>query len=196
VGRGTGLTYAELVHWMEVAMLETVDEVAWLQGILDRSHAGATAHLRGIINEKRTLRATEVVALMSGMRTLNLATVTANCEPRISAVDGHFLHARWVFSTSRTSAKARHIHARPAVSAAYLEGEDLAVFTHGKASRIEEADHRYDETLAHLTDHYGSSPLSWGDTALYRLEPSWVVGYALDRDALLTTRGVSAEPRP
>jgi pyridoxine/pyridoxamine 5'-phosphate oxidase len=51
------------------------------------------------------------------VRTLNLATVTAGGEPRISAVDGHFLHARWVFSTSVTSAKARHILARPAVSA-------------------------------------------------------------------------------
>ena len=176
-------------------MFETSDEVSWLQDLLDRSHASATEHLRGIINETRTLRASEIIGLMSGMRTLNLATVTASCEPRISAVDGHLLHAHWVFSTSRTAAKARHIAARPAVSATYLEGEDLAVFTHGHAFQIAEDDERFDETLSYLSAHYGSSPLSWGDTALYRIEPTWVVGYASQRDDLLASRGVAVAPR-
>jgi Pyridoxamine 5'-phosphate oxidase len=176
-------------------VFETSAELSSLQDLLDASHAGATGHLRAIITDQRTLRAGEIVALMTGMRTLNLATVTARGEPRISAVDGHFLHARWVFTTSVTSAKARHVRARPAVSASYLEGEQLAVFTHGRASRIGTDDDAYEATLQHLTDHYGSSPLSWGDTALYRLEPSWVVGYAFDREAALTAHGVAPEPR-
>ena len=87
-------------------MFETTDELTDLQALLDRSHAGATEHLRGIISDERTLRASEVAALMSGMRTLDLATVTARGEPRISAVDGHFLHARWVFSTSLSSGRS------------------------------------------------------------------------------------------
>jgi hypothetical protein len=176
-------------------VFETSVELEGLQDLLDASHAGATDHLRAIINDGRTLRAGEIVGLMSGMRTLNLATVTARGEPRISAVDGHFLHARWVFSTSVTSAKARHVEARPAVSASYLEGEEIAVFTHGRAFRIATDDSGYDETLRHLTEHYGSSPLSWGDTALYRVEPSWVVGYAFNREAVLTSRGIVPEPR-
>ena len=176
-------------------MLETTAEQRRLQEIIDTSYDAATPHLRGIINERRSLRASEIVGLLSGMRTLNLATVTARGEPRISAVDGHLLHARWVFSTSVTSAKARHILARPAVSASYLEGEELGVFTHGTAYRIAEDDPAFDETLSHLTEFYGSSPLSWGDTALFRLEPCWMVGYASNREALLAGRGVAAEPR-
>ncbi len=176
-------------------MFETTAELGDLQALLDRSHAGATGHLRGIINDQRTLRATEVVGLLTGMCTLNLATVTAAGEPRISAVDGHLLHAEWIFSTSLTSAKARHLLARPAVSASYLEGEDLGVFTHGAARKIDETEPDYAWILGHLTEHYGSSPLSWGDTGLFRLTPSWMVGYAFRREELLTARGVTQEPR-
>ena len=40
--------------------------------------------------------------------------------------------------------------------------------------------------LAHWTAHYGSSPLDWGeDIRLYRLAPSWMVGYAFERERLL-----------
>jgi hypothetical protein len=177
-------------------MFETAEDLACLQDLLDESHARATEHLRGIITDARTLRASEVAALLTGMCTLSLATVTAAGEPRISAVDGHFLHAHWVFSTSATSAKAGHLRARPAVSAAYIEGEALAVFTHGQAHRMQEGDVDFEPTLAHLTQHYGSSPLSWGDTALYRVASTWTVGYAFQREDLLSSRGVAREPRP
>jgi hypothetical protein len=176
-------------------MFETDAEVRDLQGLLDGSHARATGHLRGIITDDRTLRATEVVGLLTGMRTLNLATVTVHGEPRISAVDGHLLHAQWIFSTSLSSAKAQQIRRQPAVSASYLEGEELGIFTHGKATKIDESQPDYEATLAYLIDHYGSSPLTWGDTALYRLVPTWMVGYAFRRDDLLSSRGVDRDPR-
>lgn len=176
-------------------MFETPAELHRLQHILDAALEGASEHLRAIIHDGRSLRSGEIAGLLSGMRTLSIATVTARGEPRISAVDGHFLHARWVFSTSVTSPKAQHLQVRPAVSASYLEGEELGVFTHGSAYRIDEVDEIYDATLAHLTNHYGSSPLSWGDTALFRLEPSWMVGYAANRAVLLATRDVTEEPR-
>jgi hypothetical protein len=176
-------------------MFETEAELRELQGLLERSHAGATKHLRGIINDDRSLRASEVTGLLTGMRTLNLATVTSGGEPRISAVDGHLLHAQWIFSTSITSAKARQLHRQPAVSASYLEGEELGIFAHGKATRIAETEADYESTLGYLTEHYGSSPLSWGDTALYRLVPSWMVGYAFRREDLLSSRGIAREPR-
>ena len=34
-------------------MLETAEELTALQELLDRSHAGATDHLRGIIHDER-----------------------------------------------------------------------------------------------------------------------------------------------
>lgn len=172
-------------------MLESADEVAALQDLLDRSYAAATEHLHNIIYGGRMLRADDLVALLTGMKVLSVATVTARGEPRISALDGHFLHATWTFSTSVTAAKARHLRARPAVSVAHIDAEEFAVFAHGRAEPMQESDADWAETLQHWIDHYGSSPLSWGEVQMYRLRPHWMVGYAADRERLLAQRGVS-----
>lgn len=173
-------------------MLETSAEIAALQELLDASYAASTGHLRSIINEERALSARQIAGLLTGMKVLSLATVTAGGEPRISAVDGHFLHGTWTFSTSGTAAKARHLQARPGVSVAHVDGEELALFSHGLAERIGEGDTDWAETLAHWTAHYGTSPLSWGaDVRLYRLRPRWMVGYAFQRTELLAARGVT-----
>jgi general stress protein 26 len=174
-------------------MYETPEEIAALQEILDRSHAGSTDHLRAIIGPDRTLRAADIAALMTGMKVLSVATVTARGEPRISALDGHFLHATWTFSTSGTSAKAQHIARRPAVSIAHIDNEELAVFAHGQVQTMHPGEPSWDEMLAHWTAHYDSSPLSWGDDVrLYRFQPEWMVGYTGDRDKLLRERGITA----
>ena len=173
-------------------MLETDDELSRLQDLLDRSHAGATEHLRDIINDDRRLTAHDLSALLTGMKVISVATVTAQGHPRISAMDGHFLHGSWSFSTSATAAKARHMHARPDVSVAHVDGEQLAVFSHGRVEEMAEADPDWQETLAHWTRHYGSSPLTWGERiVLYRYRPHWMVGYAWKREELLRVRGIT-----
>jgi general stress protein 26 len=173
-------------------MLETPDEIATLQELLDASRASATTHLRKIIDDDRALSARDLTALLTGMRVLSVATVTARGEPRISALDGHFLHATWTFSTDGSSAKARHMRARPAVSVAHVDGEELALFGHGRVEQIRDGDPDWAETMDHWTAHYGESPLGWGDDVrLYRFRPQWMVGYAFDRAALLAKRGVA-----
>jgi general stress protein 26 len=160
-------------------MYETAAEVAVLQELLDTSRAGSTAHLRNIINDERALGADDLVKRLDGMHTLSVATVTARGEPRISALDGHFLHGTWTFSTDGSSAKARHLAARPAVSVAYIDGERLGVFAHGQAISIGESDPDWTQTLEHWTAYYGSSPLTWGaDIRIYRLRPHWMVAFA------------------
>jgi general stress protein 26 len=172
-------------------MYETDDELAALQRLLDASYGAASDHLRGIITDDRRLSARDLVGLLTGMKVLSVATVTARGEPRISALDGHFLHATWSFSTSGTAAKARHLRARPAVSVAHVDGEQLAVFSHGRVERMREGDADWQPTIAHWTAHYGSSPLDWGDDiAIYRYHPSWMLGYASNRSELLAARGV------
>jgi hypothetical protein len=172
-------------------MYETPDEVATLQRLLDASHAASTRHLRDIIKGDRVLSARDLVALLTGMKVLSLATVTARGEPRISAVDGHFLHATWSFSTDGTAAKARQMRARPAVSVAHVDNEKLAVFSHGRVERMAPTDPDWDETLRHWIGHYDSSPLDWGeDICLYRYHPHWMVGYAWKRAELLAERGI------
>jgi len=171
-------------------MLETPDDLARLQELLDASHARSTEHLRSIINDGRTLSAAQIAGLLTGMKVITVATVTAHGEPRISAMDGHFLHGTWTFSTSRTSAKARHLASRPHVSVAHVDGEALAVFSHGHV--VELTGDELADVDAHWTAHYGSSPLSWGEVVMWRLEPSWMVGYAFQREQLLAERGVTA----
>ena len=113
-------------------MKETAAEVTALQQLLDAAYQRSTEHLRNIITDPRRLTADELVRVLTGMCTVNLATVTARSEPRISAVDGHFLHARWVFTTAGSAAKARHLKARPAASISYVDGERVGVFSHGE----------------------------------------------------------------
>lgn len=173
-------------------MLETPAELGDLQRLLDASHAGATGHLRSIVTQERRLTARDLVGLLTGMKVLTAATVTAHGEPRISALDGHFLHGTWTFSTATDSAKARQLAARPAVSVAHVDGEELAVFAHGRAEVLAPTEPLGAETFAHWTAHYGSSPLQWGDVTMYRLRPHFVVGYAADRMALLARRGLPA----
>lgn len=173
-------------------MLETPAEFRDLQSLLDGSRARATGHLRSIITDERALDAPQLVALLTGMKVLSVATVTAAGEPRISALDGHFLHGTWTFSTAGGSAKARHLLRNPAVSVAHIDGEELALFSHGVAELLPPGAQR-DEVDAHWTAHYGSSPFSWGDDIrMYRLRMTWAVAYAADRDALLAARGVTA----
>ena len=173
-------------------MLETTGEITALQELLDASHASSTGHLRSIINDDRMLSARDLVAVLTGMRVLSVATVTARGEPRISALDGHFLHATWTFSTDGSAAKARHMRARPAVSVAHVDNEDLALFSHGRVEEMRDSDPDWAETLGHWTAYYHSSPLSWGnDIRLYRYRPQWMVGYAADRTALRAKHGIT-----
>jgi pyridoxamine 5'-phosphate oxidase-like protein len=168
-------------------MKESPEEIAELQRLLDAAYERSTEHLRSIISDPRRLDAQELVQVLTGMCTINLATVTAHNEPRISAVDGHFLHARWVFTTSGTAAKTRHLRVRPAASLSYVDGERIGVFSHGQVEFLTPEHADFAEIEAHLTKHYGSSPSSWGPEIVYcRLQPSWMVGYAFDKAAVLS----------
>jgi hypothetical protein len=165
-------------------MRETPDELAALQALLDASLAGSTGHLRSIVTE-RTMTARQLTGVLTGMCTLALSTVTASGEPRVSGVDGHFLHGTWYFGTARGAAKARHLAARPAASAAHMRGEDLGVFTHGTVRTMNPEDAEpaaeWPELLAHLKDFYGPDAFDWDrEVVYYRLMPHWMTVFAPD----------------
>ncbi|MGI5170771.1 pyridoxamine 5'-phosphate oxidase family protein [Spirillospora sp. CA-253888] len=167
-------------------MRETPEELERLQALLDASLSRSSPHLRSIINVESTLTAEQVTGVLTGMCTLALSTVTAKGEPRISGVDGHFLHGRWHFGTARGAVKARHLAARPAVSAAHLRGEDLGVFTHGSVEVLNpeggEPAADWPELLAYLKDFYGGDDaFDWdNEVVYYRLHPHWMSVYAPD----------------
>lgn len=168
-------------------MYESADDLAALDALLTSSLRGAGPHLRSIITEgERTLDAAQTAQTLTGMCTSTVATVTASGEPRASGVDGHFWHARWVFTTSGTSVKARHLRARPAVSLTHLRGDDLGIFCHGTAEFLDPGHPDRSAIDEHLTAHYGSSPSSWGeDIAYVRVQPHWMVAYAFAKARLL-----------
>ncbi|GAA3150473.1 hypothetical protein GCM10010466_47030 [Planomonospora alba] len=166
-------------------MHETPEELGELQALLDASLSRSTPHLRSIISGERTLTAEQLTRVLTGMCTLALSTVTAKGEPRISGVDGHFLHGKWHFGTARGAAKARHLAVRPAVSAAHLRGEDLGVFTHGTVEILNPLDGEpaadWPDLLAYFKGFYGDDAFDWDDEVVYyRLHPHWMTVYAAD----------------
>ncbi|SCL44604.1 Pyridoxamine 5'-phosphate oxidase [Micromonospora citrea] len=166
-------------------MRETPQELHELQALLDTSLSRSTSHLRSIIDAERTLTAEQLTQVLTGMCPLALSTVTAKGEPRVSGVDGHFLHGKWHFGTARGAAKARHLAARPAVSAAHMRGEDLGVFTHGHVEILNPQDAApaadWPDLLAYLKDFYDADSFDWdNDVVYYRLHPHWMTVYAPD----------------
>ncbi|MEU4536928.1 pyridoxamine 5'-phosphate oxidase family protein [Streptosporangium sp. NPDC023825] len=166
-------------------MRETPEELKELQALLDASLSRSSSHLRSIINDEHTLTAEQLAQVLTGMCTLALSTVTAKGEPRISGVDGHFLHGKWHFGTARNAAKARHLAVRPAVSAAHMRGEDLGVFTHGTVEILNPRDGEpaadWPDLLAYLKGFYGDDSFDWDDEVVYyRLRPHWMTVYTSD----------------
>jgi len=112
---------------------ETADDLAALQRLLDASYAAAGAHLQRIVTPERRLAAPALAARLDGVRLLALATATADGRPIVGPVDGIFLRGAFHFGSSPDSVRARHIAARPQVSATHLPGEELAITVHGRA---------------------------------------------------------------
>ena len=135
-------------------MRETPDEIAALQSLLDRSAAGAGAHLREVISDERRLSAARLCERLTGMRLLTVATVTADGRPLAGAVDGYLLHGAVYFSSARDSVRMRHLAVRPAVSATYLPGEELGVTVHGRAELFDLASPAGAELRQSMLDHY------------------------------------------
>jgi hypothetical protein len=162
---------------------ETPEETAGLQHLLDTSFGRASEHLLSIMAPERRLTAIELMAGLTGIAVLNVATVTAAGEPRVSAVDGHFLHGCWHFTTSGTSPKARQLRARPATSASYTPRDGYGVFCHGRARFLGRGTPNFTMLHDHCAQTYGQSPDEWGaDIAYLRIEPSWMVAFAFVRE--------------
>jgi Pyridoxamine 5'-phosphate oxidase len=173
---------------------ETDVEFDDLQQLLDRSFAVSSEHLRSIMTPERRLDSRRLVTELDGVCVLSVATVTARGEPRLSAVDGHFLHGHWFFATDGGSPKVRQLAARPAVSAAYTPRDGLGVFCHGQAHRLERGSAQFDALDRHWTVMYGASFDTLGDDiACLRIDAQWLVGFAMtDAEMAEVEAGVAA----
>lgn len=153
-------------------MHETPAELHDLQHLLDESHEAAGEHLRGIFNEQRRMTAERVSELLTNVQVLDLATVSASCEPLVAPVDGLFFHGRFYFGSSPDSVRFRHIRRRPQVSAAHTRGEELAVIVHGVAHLVDTAAPENAAFREHLLEIYGPGWVDWGAGSQYAwIEP-------------------------
>jgi hypothetical protein len=161
-------------------LYEDEAELAALQTLLDASFTASSEHLLDIMPPPRRLTARRLSAELDGVCVLTIATVTATGEPRASAVDGHFLRGHWYFTTDGRSPKARQLTARPAVSAAYTPRDGFGVFCHGTAIRVEPGTSEYAELDRHWIQVYGGSFEAMADDiAVFRIDPRWLVGFAM-----------------
>ena len=156
-------------------MRETPADLDRLQRLLDDSYAHAGAHLRSIFTPERRLDARDLSRLLTGVRVLNLATVTAAGSPRVAPVDGLFYQGYWHFGSSTDSARFRHIRARPAVSASHTVGEKLAVVVHGVAHEIDVKREEVAGFRTVLAETYGAGWEEWGGNAPY----AWIEPHAM-----------------
>ena len=162
-------------------MREQMDDLVALRQLLDRSAAGAGAHLASIFTTERRLTAEQLVERLVGMRLLTLATVTATGEPRTSPVDGIFYRGRFWFGSAANSARFRHIRARPAVSATHLPGESLAVVVHGRCELVDVTDDALAEFRDVCLGIYGAGWRDWGLTSQYaRIDADRMYTFAMD----------------
>jgi len=149
-------------------MHETPNDLSALQDLLDRSIASAGAFLHNSFEmPAHSLSARQLVAYLTGLRTVALATVTARGEPRVAPTGAFFYRGRFAIPTVRSAARARHVAARPAVSLTLYDGNDLAIIAHGQAaiSTTDDPDFAALESLQRAAN--GTSVRDWGDDGVY-----------------------------
>ncbi len=153
-------------------MHETQADLDRLQRLLDASWEQAGSHLKSLFGRELLVPAAELAALLPGVQILTLATVTAGGEPRAAPVDGLFYRGRWHFGSSDRSARFRHLRKRPAVSAAHVRGEELAVIVHGRAREIDARAEDGGGFHRYLIETYGDDWADWGGESPYAvIEP-------------------------
>ncbi len=153
-------------------MHETPEDIARLQALLDASHAGAGAHLRSIFADERRVAAAHLPARLTGVQVTHLATVTARGEPRVAPVDGLFFGGALHVGTAPGAMRARHLRARPQVSASIAHGEKFALVLHGRAVELDLDAPEHKGLRGYYIEVYGETWESFRQGNPYwRLEP-------------------------
>lgn len=157
-------------------MHETGRDLEALQALLDTSREGSGRHLRDVFADGLGLSATELAGHLTGVRVLSVATVSSGGEPIVAPVDGVFHRGSFHFGSAPDSVRVRHLAARPAVSATYVEGERLAVVVHGRAARIaidDPAERGFRDCLVEVyAPRYGPGWIDWAaaSAVYFRIE--------------------------
>jgi hypothetical protein len=170
-------------------MQETADELLDLQALLDRGIQEASPMLRKIFRiPEGSLSAGQLTGHLQGFKTLAMATVTAKGEPRVAPVDAILFHGKFHVATDLSTARARHLRKRPAVSLTYYEGDNLAVIVHGIATMIEPGHPQFAAVDVEFTRLVGMSmdevtrQFDGRGPVVLRVEPRTIYTFARERE--------------
>jgi hypothetical protein len=152
-------------------MHETLEDLVWLDELLDRTYAAGGSHLLDIHTPQARLDASQVVGRLVGMNIFVVATVSSDGRVFTGPVDAFLFRGRVHFGTSPGALRARHLAARPTISATHVRGEELVVTVHGRARPLDLRG--ADADFAALTrEHYGTGWDEWeGSPASWAIEP-------------------------
>ena len=173
-------------------MHETPADLAVLQRLLDTSYEKIGEHMRSIHTPERRVAASDLARVLRGVRVLDLATVTASCEPRVSPVDGLFFRGHFYFGSGQESMRFRHIRKRPQVSACHTIGETFATIVHGRAAELDVRAPEHGAFFDYVHEVYPDWD-EWydGTTPPYaRIEPGVMYAYAFEPSVLEGLRGI------
>jgi pyridoxamine 5'-phosphate oxidase-like protein len=149
-------------------VFETSDDLERLQGLIDRSLAGARSEqLLHIFKPKRALTARQLVSVFPGRAVAAVATVAPSGSPRVAPVDLLLVRGRFQLSTPSTTARARDLRRNPRISLTYFEGDDLAVIAHGTATIVDTDHPSFADADAACRHVYESSALDWSESSVY-----------------------------
>src|SRR5262245_53195163 len=173
-------------------MHETSDDLAALQDLLDSSYALMGEHTLSIHTPARRISAVDLAQIRRGVRVLDLATVTAKCEPRVGPVDGLFFRGHFHFGSGDQSVRFRHVRARPQVSACHTVGETFATIVHGRAVEIDVRAASQGPFLAYVHEQYPDWEEWYSESTppYARIEASAMYAYAFEPSVLETLRGM------
>jgi hypothetical protein len=160
-------------------MLETPDEIAELQRLMDATLGRANSHMLSIVTPERRLSARQLVAYLQGTKHVALATVTPRGEPRVAPLDALFIHGRFVMGTGGAAARLRNLRSNPACSATHMDGERIAVVVNGRVEWIAREHPDDEELIETWRSVYGSDPYDLGPGVMFfRIVPASMWAFA------------------
>jgi hypothetical protein len=149
-------------------VLETPQDLDWLQGMLNSSIERAGPFLRESFEmPDRSMTAGELVNRLDGEVNIAMASVTAGGEPRVAPIGAIFVRGRFHVPTVRGAARVRQLERNPAISLTYYEGIDVAVIVHGSAFFLPDTDTGYPEVEGLFRGLTGSMISDWGADPLF-----------------------------
>jgi hypothetical protein len=125
-------------------MQESKADLEGLQALLDRSFAGAGAHLRSIFDKEHRLSAQGLVDALEGIFEMHLATLTSNGAPLVAPIDGVFFKGKVWFGLPTESVRSRLVRRDSRISASYSQGS-FAFIVHGSANEFTQASPVFEE---------------------------------------------------